>query len=139
MARFDKYDSKDGGFRALLANDWQTEGDLETPFGMALNASGHAVAGPDNGNTKLAGLMIITKLANAGDVVDIMSDGEIVEFGGVAGTNYFVDPRDGTLTTSSALDTTGDGATDTNTIPVGHTVEADRLVVRVSRYGPGDL
>lgn len=133
MARFDKYDPKDGGFRALLANDWQADGDLETVFGMSLNASGHAVAGTDNGNTKLGGVMILTKVANAGDVVDIMTDGEVVEFGGSAGTDYYVDPRDGTVTTAEAVDTTGDGATDTSTIPIGHTVEADRLVVRTLR------
>lgn len=58
----------------------------------------------------------------AGDIVDVMTDGEIVELTGLAaGTKYYADP-------------TGNGVNTTNTNPyVGHTVEAGRLIVRVAR------
>lgn len=128
MARYDKYDPKDGGFRALLAADFSTEGDLETAFGVSLNASGHVVIG-GGGNTDIVGVMILTKLANAGDVVDLMTDGEIVELAGTAGSIYYTRHDTGALTTNS--DPAGDGSIATTR--VGHSVEADRLVVRTAR------
>ena len=58
----------------------------------------------------------------AGDPIDVMTSGELVEFGGAAGTVYTAD------TTSGAIGTTAASATKTK---VGFTVEADRLIVRV--------
>jgi hypothetical protein len=112
--RYDKYEPKSGGFRAPLAAALNT---LETVRGVGLDANGR-VLWSAAGNTGFAGVLAISKAKAAGDIVDVMTDGEIVDVDGlVAGTTYYL-AADGTLT-----DVPG-------TRRVGHTVEADRLVVR---------
>lgn len=120
MARIDKYESMTGGFRALLGFTPVTA-DLEKPLVVGLDANGRVVKGP--GNTGLLGILVLTEVLNVGAAVDVMQDGELVELTGLtAGTRYFaVSAADG------ALNTTNTG------VPVGHTVEADRLVVRFAR------
>lgn len=121
MARIDKYDPVSGGFRAPLnANMAKTE--PGNPIGVGLNASGRVVAGA--GATGIVGLLDLHSAFKAGQVVDVMTDGEFVEFAGTAGTVYTAD------TTTGVLGTTAADATHTR---VGHTVEADRLVARVRR------
>lgn len=118
MARFDKYDPISGGFRAPLAADWPSA-DLEEVIPVGLDANGRVVKGA--GNTGVKGVVCLTKLRYAGDVVDVMTDGEIVEATGLtAGTNYFGSAAGGVTTTNT------DKA-------LGATVEATRLVVRVGR------
>lgn len=118
MARYDKYDPISGGFRAALAANWLS-GDLEVPIGVGLNTSGQVVKG--GGNTGVIGVICLTKLRNAGDIVDVMTDGEIVEVASLtAGTAYYAVPASGALS-----------ATATANKRIGHTVEADRLIVRV--------
>jgi hypothetical protein len=118
MARYDKYDPKDGGFRARLAEDF-TEGNVETALGVSLDGDGHVVIG-DGGNTDIVGVMVLTQTHPAGTVVDVMTDGEIVEFDGDPGSIYFA-------AGSGEVNTTDTGKR------VGHTVEGDRLVVRCAR------
>lgn len=125
MARYDKYDPKDGGFRAQLAADLPatTATGTGNPLGVGLNASGKVV--PGAGQSGIVGVLCTTRAMKAGDVVDVMKDGEIVEMAAVAA---------GTLVTS--LTTTGvtdDVAADATHIRVGHTVEATRLIVGVTR------
>lgn len=125
MARYDKYDPYSGGFRAPLAADWLAA-DLGKPYGVGLNASGQVVKG--NGATGILGVMVLTKVRQAGDIVDVMTAGEIVEWGptagtpgtdfGVAGTNY-------------ASNAAGVIAAGTGAAHIGCTVAAERLVVRV--------
>lgn len=143
MAKYDKYEPIAGGFRARLnAALTLTAGGF---FGaVSLNASGRVVVGTA-GQTGLVGLVVKnvargpigawgTSLAGgtpnpnapvgamAGDVVDIMTNGEIVDLDPavfVAGTKFYAQP-DGTITTLN----TG--------IPIGWTVEAGRLIVRVA-------
>lgn len=119
MGRYDKYDPVSGGFRAALAADYTGS---ETPIGVGLDVNGRVV--PGAGTTGVVGVLIKTSDAVAGDIVDVMTDGEIVEAGLVAGTTYYAADADG------AISTTGP-ATGANLTKVGHTVEADRLVVRV--------
>lgn len=119
MGRYDKYDPIAGGFRAPLAADRDTN---ETPIGVGLDANGRVVAGA--GNSGIVGVLINTRDMNAGDIVDVMTHGEIVEAGLVAGTTYYAADADGTLGTAGP-------AAGVNATRVGHTVEADRLVVRV--------
>lgn len=117
MARYDKYDPKDGGFRAILAFD-VPEADAFTPFGVGLDTSGHLVKGA--GNTGIVGVMISHGVKYIGDVVDVMTDGEMVDVdGATAGTVY------GVATDGGAVGTT------TGAVRVGHTAEATRLIVRV--------
>lgn len=124
--RYDKYEPKAGGFRAPLASDTDAE---DTPVGVGLNSSGQVV--PGAGNTGVIGVLGLTKNKRAGDIVDVMTSGEIVEFdvegGATEGTVYFADDTDGELS-----DTGGEDA-----IGVGYTVEASRLVVRLAKGSGG--
>lgn len=124
MARYDKYEPKAGGFRAPLAADWSAD-DLDEVFAVGLDASGRVVKGA--GNTGVRGALVLSKALSAGSIVDVMTDGEIVDMdvnhaGIVAGTQYYG-------SAAGALTTVG---TDT---PLGWTVEATRLVVRAGRFG----
>jgi hypothetical protein len=144
-ARYDKYEPIGGGFRAPLAADltFDAAGHFG-PKAVSLNASGQVVvgtAGQSGGVGMLVknvplypGLGNIPGAVNAGvpiggaagNIVDIMTDGEIVSVTGlVAGTTYYA-AADGSLTATAP-------ATGVNGYRVGHTVEADRLVVRFER------
>lgn len=122
MARYDKYDPFSGGFRALLAEDFPKE-DLNKVIGVGLNADGHLV--PGAGQSGVRGVLILTKARKAGDVVDVMTAGEIVDLHEgdadltpVPGTPYFVADGDGALSATPSTNS------------VGTTVAAQRLVVR---------
>lgn len=142
MARYDKYDPISGGFRARLnaALTLTAEGGF---FGaVSLNAQGRVVAGTA-GPSGFVGVCVKNVVraprtqwaetmgapvphapigAMAGDVIDIMTAGEIVDLDPVAfpaGTKFYAD-ADGTLTSTAGA------------LPlVGWTVEAGRLIVRV--------
>lgn len=119
MARFDKYDPISGGFRAPLAAALTGQ---EAPRTMGLDANGRLVVGA--GTTGNKGVVCQPKNRTAGDIVDVMTDGEIVDFAGVAGTNY------------RGVEATGvveAGAVGAGQVYVGHTVEATRLIVRFGR------
>lgn len=130
MARYDKYEPYAGGFRALLAADYDAD-DFGKVVGVGLDANGRVVKGA--GTSGLVGVLIINNKKYAGDVVDIMTDGEIVDFraykasdssltNATPGTKYFI-AADG------SVDTTAGGKY------AGVTVEAKdgsaRLIVRV--------
>jgi hypothetical protein len=124
MGRIDKYDPAVGGFRAALAaNQAKTPDAIDgtnPPIGVGLDGSGHVV--PGAGVTGILGVLALTMDKVAGDVVDVMTAGEMTEMGGTAGTVYYAADADGTLS-----DTAGPGST----VIVGWTVEVGRLVVRV--------
>lgn len=134
LARYDKYDPISGGFRAPLAADFLggTNGvDFGKVYAVGLNTSGQAVLG--SGNTGVVGVMVLTEARYAGDVVDIMTHGEIVDLNTatpfdnfaaapVAGDTYYGTAAGGITATSAA-----------GVMPVGFTVEAKRLVVRVGK------
>ena len=128
MANYDKYDPKAGGFRAPLNADWSTN-DLKKVIGVGLNANGNVVKGA--GNSGIVGVLVLTEALKAGDIVDVMTAGEIVDFSGtggpgVAGTVYYAATADGVVNATSA----------TGKSRVGHTVKADRLVVRFGGVVP---
>lgn len=128
MARIDKTDSAIGMQRveAGWAADAAT-GELDNVRGVGIDSTGKAVVGA--GNTGVKGLSVRSKIfRRAGDLAEYCSTGEIVEIEGLtAGTNYFVDPATGLLTDEA---TTGTAPVVNNT-PVGYTIEADRLIVRL--------
>lgn len=86
MSRYDKYDPMVGGFRAPLAANFgytsslpdKNHADLNKLFAVALNASGQIVKF-GSGATAFAGVMVLTRPMAAGDIVDVMTDGEIVD------------------------------------------------------------
>ena len=143
MPTYDKYDPIGGGFRAKLnAALPLTNGSF---FGaVSLNASGRVVVGTA-GQTGLVGVVIknvargpitqwnttIQGVANpnapigamAGDVVDVMNDGDITGLDKVAfpaGSKVYA-AADGTISTTGG----------TGKFLIGFTVEAGRLVVRI--------
>jgi hypothetical protein len=119
LARIDKYDPVGGGFRAPLAANWTGSA---TPVGVGLDVNGRVV--PGAGTTGIKGVLCKPDDASAGDIVDIMKDGELVEFAGAAGTTYTAATADGAIGTTAA---------DATHVVVGFTVEATRLIVGVSR------
>jgi hypothetical protein len=121
--RYDKYDPVSGGFRAAIAADKSTT-DIATPIGVGLDTNGRVVAGA--GNTGIVGVLMITKAVKAGDIVDVMTDGELVEMGSLAaGTKYTANTTTGVIS---------NGAGSATQTPVGWTVEATRLVVRIGGF-----
>jgi hypothetical protein len=139
LARFDLYDPYDGGFRAPLAADFGTAGnaaDLGKVWAVALNGTGkivkvNATAGQTHADC--CGLLVLTQEKYAGDVVDIMTDGQIADIGttdgivtpAAGGKVTVAAANDGSLAVAAAL-TAG-----TNYTLVGRFVEATRLIVRV--------
>lgn len=118
MARYDKYDGKTGGFRAPLNADW-ADGDVGIPFGIGLNSSGRVVKGA--GTTGVRAVLVVDKKGKkAGDIVDCMTSGEIVDVASLAaGTKYVANTGTGALATATGTE-------------IGYTVEATRLVVRTN-------
>jgi hypothetical protein len=106
MARYDKYDPINGGFRAAVAVDFP-DGDLGAAWGYGINSAGQCVKGA--GQTGVIGVLVVTqKPGRVGPqreitTVDIMQVGCITDFGpstygnvpgvnfGNAGTNYYSD------------------------------------------------
>lgn len=122
MARYDKYDPKAGGFRAPLNADL-TKTSTGNPIGVGLNGSGRVV--PGAGTTGVIGVLCTTKDMKAGDIVDVMTNGECVECVApfTAGTAITAN------TTTGAL---GVGAASASLTPIGFTAELARLIVRRS-------
>jgi len=133
MARYDKYDPISGGFRAKLnVNLTLTNGAFIGA--VSLNSSGRVVTGTA-GQSGMVGVVVKNAArtpagvpnpnapigAMAGDVVDIMTSGEIVDLDTTAfpaGSAIYADA-------AGVLSTTNTGT------KVGWTVEAGRLIVRV--------
>lgn len=124
MARIDKYEPMTGGTRAPLAAAWPA-GDLNKVVGVGLDANGRVVRGAA-GNTGFIGLVCLTQVKNAGDIVDVAQDADYVEMTGLAaGTTYYLDAAGALTATAPAAGVSG--------VRVGFTVEATRLVARVER------
>jgi len=117
VARYDKYEPYANGFRALLKNDFTTDANLKKVIGVGLDSAGLVVLG--GGQTGVIGVLVLTSKRKAGAVVDIMTSGEIVDFGGTPGTKYLAAAADG------AVSTTAGG------VAVGFTAEGSRLIVRL--------
>lgn len=119
MSVIDKYDPISGGFRAPLNAAYPT---AEVALGVSLNASGRVVFG-GAGQSGFVGVVCMGRTLPAGAVIDVMTDGELVEVPTIpAGTKVYVDATTGALTATATANTY-----------IGHTVEAGRLVVRAKR------
>jgi hypothetical protein len=130
LSRYDKIDPFGGSFRAPMNADLTLAAfnALQTgnPVGVTLNSSGKViVGGPGNvfGDEDIVGLLVITKNVKAGDIVDIMKTGEIVELAGnVAGDTIWISNTTGLLDSVPP-------AIGVNKVRAGYTVEATRLIV----------
>ena len=121
MSRFDKYGGVTGGFRAKLAAA-VILADVGVIKGASINSSGLVVQGASALGT-YRGLICADVVFAAGQAIDVMTNGEIVEVPTfTAGQAIYVDVATGLLT-----------ATAGSNQYVGHMVELGRLVVRLSR------
>lgn len=123
MARYDKYTGVAGGFRVESATT-QAEANYDRPIGVGVDANGlgHVKSAQQSG---FVGVTVVDRTKRrTGDILDVMTAGEIVDCEGLtAGTTYYLDGA-GELTATAP-------AAGVNGVKVGHTVEAWRLVVRV--------
>ena len=151
MARYDKYDPISGGFRAPLAANLSLDANGEFgPKAVSLNASGRVVVGTA-GTSGLVGVVVKNGARQpwtattagpkgtvnaatpigcmAGDVVDVMTNGEIVDLS-ASGANGITGLAAGQpIYTTAAGDLTNVATGNTK---VGYTVEANRMVIRVA-------
>lgn len=150
MARYDKYDPISGGFRApLAANLTLTNGEFG-PKAVSLNASGRVVIGTA-GTSGLCGVLVKNAARTpwtastagpqgtpnaatpigcmAGDVVDIMTSGEIVDLTATGGNGITGLAAGVAVYTTAAGDLTNVATGNTK---VGYIVEANRMIVRVA-------
>jgi len=134
--RWDKYDGYVGNYRGVLGVDIDLDTEANKVLAVGHNSDGAIVIG--SGQTGIKGLMIVAVGADihgnlldgginnmTGDVQDVGKHGEITNFvpsdvAAVAGTNYYAH-ADGSVTATKDVDG----------VYVGHTVEADRLIVNV--------
>jgi hypothetical protein len=125
--RIDKYKT---GFRAQSAIAWvfsATEGsnDLGKMWCVGLDANGKVVKGA--GVTGIVGVVVLQQAKAIGDVIDVLENGELVDFtlqagtAAAAGTRYF------------GVAASGDFSTTNTGTRMGWTVEAGRFIVAVGR------
>lgn len=130
MSRYDKYDPKNGGYRSVLAADFLPS-NLEKILGVGHDANGRTVIGA--GQSGITGVLVLTKARKAGEVIDVMTSGEIIEFGptdGEAGEDF---GRAGTVYYSDTAGNVESGTVETQTI----TVTSGASVITLSWNGAG--
>lgn len=129
MSRFDKYDPVSGGFRAklnaaIVASTTPATNQVGKAYGVSLNASGRVVVG-GTAITDIVGVICPVRAMDAGEPIDVMTAGEIVEFTQTSGTAWAAGDRVYAATTGD-LSTTNTGRL------LGRVVEATRGVIRVA-------
>lgn len=140
MSRFDKYEPRVGGFRAPLAaaitgtpagqavdGVYGETGDIGKVFCVSIHTTGRVVRTGIAALTAIVGVICPVRPMAAGEMIDVMTSGEIVDFletgGAAAGTGVPIyGHTDGVVN-----DTSTSGAL------LGFTVEASRFIVRVAR------
>lgn len=137
MARYDKYEPFANGYRARLAANFAytaslpdfVHADLNKVWSVGLSNTGLVVF-----NAAIAavrGVLILSRPKAVGDVVDVMTSGEILDFvlangsAAAAGTEYFA-------AAAGSYGTAAPGA-GVNGTSIGWTTTADRLIVRVQK------
>lgn len=136
MARYDKYQPESGGFRAQLAVnlplDLDTPADnrVAIPLGVSLNPLGKLIVGTITGGTSLLGVLVADQPKFIGDVVDVMTNGEIVDLDEDSfdpGRTYYASTTTGFLSTTATGHRVGFTVGDTS--PTDGSIHS-RLVVR---------
>lgn len=127
MARIDKVVPGDGNFRARLGFT-PVASEVGDIIPVQINGSGLVVKAT---STACDGVIVLSSLLNLNDVVDVMTNGEIVDVtanDGVTGAATGASMYAG----AGVLNTTAPGA-GVNGVFIGKFVEAWRLIVRVQR------
>lgn len=118
MARIDKTEPLVGSFRGPL--NANVTGAVAA-IAVGINSTGKVV--PGAGQTGIVGLIVVPYDMVAGDIIDVLKLGQLLEFGGAAGTVYTAN------TTTGVISNAAKSATQQ---VIGHTVEADRLIIDIS-------
>jgi hypothetical protein len=126
MARIDKYDPVDGGFRARLGFQ-PTAAEIGDVINVVIDGSGEVQKGTA---TACDGVICLSSLLNDGDVVDVMTDGEIVDIKAGDNVTGFALGAKAYAAAAGAVGVTAPAA-GVNGVKIGRFVEAWRLVVRV--------
>lgn len=124
--RFDKYDPVSGGFRAPLAAAI-TSVDVAKIQGVSINGSGQVVIG-GAAETAIMGVICAHKVFAAGDIIDVMTHGEIVEASTSAGAAFTAGAIAKVVGTTGAV---AAGAAGAGEKVIGRMIELDRMIVRV--------
>jgi len=127
LSRFDKYDPVSGGFRAPLVAAILTA-DVGKIQAVSISASGVVIGGA--AETAIMGVICPVKAMAAGDIIDVMTSGEIVEATMTAGTAFAAGAIVYGHGTAGGVGTVD--ATSTTGKVIGKTIELDRLIVRVT-------
>lgn len=124
--RFDKYDPVSGGFRAPLAAGI-IQADVNKIQGVSINGSGQVVIG-GGAETAIMGVICPHKLFAAGDIIDVMTHGEIVEASTTAGAAFTAGAIVKVVGITGAVAAGAPGAGEK---AIGRMIELNRMVVRV--------
>lgn len=134
MARFDKYDPVSGGFRSKL-NAAIAAVDVGKVYAVAINGSNRVIRTGIGATADIAGVICAVRPMDAGEAVDVMTAGEIVEMAETAGTALATGAKvyghtdgtvDDTATTSKYLG---------QVVEDGSVTTSKRVVIRVG-LGP---
>lgn len=137
MSRYDKYDPISGGFRVPANAAWTaTSGpssvtDLNRILVVGVNSSGRMIKATSVATASGIFIAHVSPIA-AGDVIDVMTHGEVVEISGAdmqSGTAPTAGQKLWFDATASRLTATGPTAGVAG-FYVGQVIEAGRLVVR---------
>jgi predicted RecA/RadA family phage recombinase len=132
MARYDKYDPFSGGFRAPL-NAAIAAVDVGKVYAVAINGTNRVIRTGIGATADIVGVICAVRPMSVGEVVDVMTAGEIVETLETAGTAL----ADGAKVYGHTDGTIDDTATTSKYL--GQVVESQatgkRIVVRVG-LGP---
>lgn len=127
FCRYDKVEPMGGSFRAPLAAAISAD-DVGKVQGVSINNSGRAVIGGADA-LSIKGVICAVKPMAIGDIIDVMTDGEITNFTDAAGAAVAAGANLYVAFATGIVSVTSTGSPQY----VGHTVEASRLVVRVGR------
>jgi hypothetical protein len=128
MSRIDKYDGKVGGFRAKLLAAILAA-DVGKIQAVSINTSGLVVIG-GAAETAIMGVICPVRPMAAGEPIDVMTSGEIVEATMTAGTAFTAGAIVYGHGTAGGVGTVD--ATSTTGKVVGKMIELNRMVVRVA-------
>lgn len=87
MSRYDKYEPRAGGFRAVL-NAAIAAADVGKIYAVAINGTNRVIRTGIGSTADIMGVICAVRPMNAGDIIDVMTHGEIVEATETAGTAF---------------------------------------------------
>lgn len=124
--RFDKYDPVSGGFRAPL-NAAILSADVNKIQGVSINGSGKVVVG-GAAETAIAGVICPVRPMAAGEIIDVMTSGEIADARTTADAAFTAGALVKVVGTTGAISA---GAAGAGEKIIGRTIELDRIILRV--------